>query len=493
LSLAVAGLFAKAGVPEEQTLAIVESLAAWDEKPWDRQRSVHTSYERVRSGLEVKGFFALRDYLPSDLASWLDAIAAKVRQATSPVLLLGATSAPEKPKVPEYLEPPERAFAGWIGEYCALVAPTTEAHRAFHLGVALTMVGAMLGRHVSARYGSDPLYTNLYTVLVGRSNKTKKDTAIKRATRVLTDSIADPSLMVNHGVHIVTDVGSAVALIDDLQEKTNVLLYITEFSKLVNNARRKGSETINQTLMAAFDTPTVLQNRSMANPLEARYPYLSMLTGTQPEILPSLISEEDMVTGFANRLFFVFGKPTSPLPLPPPLDRPMLQRMLTELWRVKQSYPEGASLEMTKAAQDLWCEWYVADWHAEGASPEEDGLRQRHATFIQKISLVYAVCEGARAVDLGHLENAISIVAWMWEHVRKSSPSWGRSVDGQIEERIIAILKSRGPMKRREIHMLCRGRWTSKEFGGIFEWMVRNDSLVTDAFGYVGLPEAAQR
>src|SRR5690606_39170619 len=199
-------------------------------------------------------------------------------------------------------------LSGWIGEYVELMLPTTEAPASYHYGVGMTLVGATIGRRVGVSYGSDPLYANLYCLLIGRSGRSRKDTAIKRATRLVMEPVQlGPERIVDSGVRVSTDIGSAEGLIRILKDQPNTLLYLTEFARLLQQARRKGTQTILPVLIEAFDTPPVLENLNKADPLEARYPYLSVLSATQPEILAGLMADDDLHSGFANRWLYIVG------------------------------------------------------------------------------------------------------------------------------------------------------------------------------------------
>lgn len=487
LALGLSGMLAKAGVPEEQTNTIIRALAEGDEELADRLKAVETSYSRIRAGQKVRGYHTLLQAIDAESLQWLDESLERIRKATSPQIVIGSgkQSAPGRQNV-EFLEPPDAAFVGWIGEYHDLVAPTTEAPSAYHLGVGLALAGSIIGRRICTEYNSDPLYTNLFLVLVGESNKSKKDTAIKRATRLLTSQINTKTSVLNHGVHVVTDVGSSTALLQDLQDFQNLLLYFTELSRVIGNARRKGTETILPTLMEAFDTPTVMHNRSMASPIEAKFPYVSMMAATQPAILADLMTGSDMMSGFANRLFFVCGSPTSPMAIAPSLDREALTALLMRLWQVRQSYEEGAALSMSRDAQELWKDWYDREWYLEEESVEMESLKQRHHVMIQKIALLYSICDGLREITLEHLQRAIQIRDWMWWNLQPLAQAWGRSIDGQIEELITVTLKRHGAMKRRDLQIKCsRRKWSSVEFARVFDAMVRNGMLNVDAFGVV--------
>ena len=245
----------------------------------------------------------------------------------------------------------------------------------------------------------------------------------------------------------------------------------------MGNARRMSTETIIPTLMEAFDTPVTMQNNSMANPIEALYPYLSIIAATQPDILTDTMSGTDMNSGFANRWLFVCGNSGIPNAFPPVLDRAVAGKLLIDLWEAKHSYDVGTGLRMTAEAIERWTTWYEADFYRESPSAEEDSMRARHAVLIQKVALIYAAAAGAKCLARPSPDRDRSDRV-DGEQMKRMTASWGRSVDGQIEERIKAVLGS--PMKRRLVQQMCNSRkWSSVEFGRVFESMVKNQAIVS--------------
>lgn len=496
LALALAGMLAKHGIPEAQAELILERLAADDEERGDRLTAVRTSYERVRSGMAAKGFFGLRELLPAAALEWLDAtLSAHAKRGVR--LSVGGkryeSAAEPQTEEDEYQPAPEAALRGWIGEYCRLMQPTTEAPAGFHLGVGLTVAGAVIGRRISIVAGGDVLYPNLFSLLVGRSGKSRKDTAIKRGVRMLSGAPMGARI-IKHEISITTDVASSEGLLKVLSDKPNTLLYITEFSKLVGNARRKATTTIVPTLIEAFDTPPVMANLNKASPVEARYPYLSILSATQPDILASLMADEDIHSGFANRWMFFCGSGVGPLPTPPAVDPVAAAKLLGDLWDIRQNvYPDEVALRFDAATQQRWNDWYCADYSRASGGPEEDAMRVRHSVLIQKIALIYAVADAASAIQLAHLEAAIAVIDWMWRHVQRLMATWGGNLQREIEQRIIEVLTKQGPMKRWQLQAKCSNRrWSAKDFSGALRALMETESVIADGAGYVAInPEAA--
>jgi hypothetical protein len=373
-----------------------------------------------------------------------------------------------------------------IGEYIDLMKPTTEAPDGYHLGVGLTIVGAMIGRRIYVNYGS-PLYANLFTLLVGTSGRSRKDTAIKRGTRMLTSRVNEKTKQRQANVQIVMDVTSAEGLISSLSEHSNILLYLTEFSRLMANAKRKGTTTIAPVLMEAFDTPTKISNLSKLNPVTADYPYLSILSATQPRILEGLMSEEDVHSGFINRWLIVPGESDSPLPWPTTVDNEVVLLLFERIHAaIHDAFPDGFAVDLGSDALPYWKSWYIDEWQRK-QTEDESAMRVRHPVLVIKLALIYTVLSGEHVITREILERAITIVEWMWNHVSRLLPGWGGTLHGRIEAKITQELNDRGPTKKRVLTQYCRSRtWSTQDFNAALEAMYKAGLIHIDANGTVG-------
>jgi hypothetical protein len=71
-------------------------------------------------------------------------------------------------------------------------------------------------------------------------------------------------------------------------------------------------------------------------------------------------------------------------------------------------------------------------------------------------------------------------------------PTWGGRIDTLIEERMVAVLSRRGPMRRRDLQIQCSNRrWRGTDFARVFDAAVKNGRIVVDPFGTVALAEDA--
>jgi hypothetical protein len=394
---------------------------------------------------------------------------------------------------------PEIARQGFIDEYIEIMRPTTEAPEGFHLGVALTVMGAMIGRSFYANFGKR-LHANLFTLLVGDSGQSRKDTAIgcgitllkttyTTATEVAVTGRKASTLQVGSGVKVATDISSGEGLISTLKDNPNVLMYLSEFARLMGNANRQGTRTIAPVLMEAFDTPDTLSNLAKLNPVEAKEPYLSILAATQPRILEGLLSDGDIHSGFINRWLIIPGKSTSPNFWPPAIDHAWLTVLFQNITQAIGTTGEPRAMDGSLAAKEFWKDWYESHWYQE-RTEDEASMAVRQPVMAIKIALIYAVLNGDQLIDERHLEIGIAIVEWMSAQVSPLLPSWGASPLAKLEQRIIAVLTERGPMKRREITQVTHNprRWNVQDIKRTIDALLDNGVVAMDSTGVIGIP-----
>jgi hypothetical protein len=144
ICLGVAGMLAKAGVPENDALMVIDEIGVDDEDIEDRRRAVQTTYARMAMGFETAGYMLLEDFLPLESITHIDDVLRPLPEAT---ITFHEPEPPLRP-VPSPIPPPE-AFYGYFGRYVAFMQDATFASDAWHLAAALTMVGAWVGRNAN--------------------------------------------------------------------------------------------------------------------------------------------------------------------------------------------------------------------------------------------------------------------------------------------------------------------------------------------------------
>lgn len=504
IALGLCGLLAKSGVSEDQAQEVIAILSSDDPETRDRFACVRTTYNRFRAGGDLLGFYGLKDLLPSVTLFTVEESLERVKNAAYPLLELGERTSMTCVTVNNRLyefafDPiPEICLRGWVGQYVENMLPTTEAPAAFHWAAAMGLASATFGRHVAIEYRG-PLFANLYLLLVGPSGKSRKDTAISNARNMLLREVHDGYAFIAPEPAVRGDVQSAEGIIDILAGQVeeghpaNLFLYLSEYSKLTGNAMRAGTSTIMPVLMELFDCPPFIGTSGRGKPTRAENPYVTIMAATQPAILASLVRPDDMTSGFSNRWFYVLGNGNGPKPRPQRVDHVWLNAAHRRLIETVESYSrrDGSLpvLTMSASCADRWDAWYIDHYNALDSSEEEAEMRQRHPVFAQKLSLIYAVLDGATEVQSCHLEAALAAVEWMWGHLRPLIRTWGRSDDGQIEERVLHVLHEHGAMKRRDLQAYCHNRrWSAVDFNRVLAGLLGSEVVVQGQDSVIGLP-----
>ena len=504
VALGLAGLLGKARVPEDQALAIVRQLSVDDRKPWDREACVRDTYTKLRAGVEVSGFYRLAGIVPDSALESVNGILSTFRQRNEPRIVLisdhqDRKGASDPVRLFNPSQPPQQAFYGWHGRYLDLVYPTTAAAVAFHLAASTTLEAAMIGRRIATIYAGDRIYPCQYSVVVGPTGGSYKDTAFKRSMQMIEAAqaveVRNKSL-VSAPFGQISDVASREAMIARMSRQPNLYMFASEITTILKNAQRDTTSTLLDALITIWDSPATIQNNSIAAAQEgtniAHEPTLNLYGGIQPSRMAEQMTETMMTSGLGNRLAIFMGNGRGKLPRTPRLDERGAAELFVELSRAIASYPYGAELEVTDRAGARWDDWFLA-------IPEEDDetaadMRVRYPVMIQKWGLLFAVTDGAPAIDIQHIDAAISLGDWMWDCVKQLLPTWGTSIERKIEERVLAILAERQPITRRDLSRYAKGKWTSRDVASVLKALSDTGQITFSADKrFVALSDYADR
>ena len=499
IALGLAGWLAKSGIPQAQTLRIIAALSSGDgEEARDRERAVETTYRHVESGSDAAGYTALQQRLPAAVLATVDEVLTAYRSATAPSLVIGSGRA-ATPPVHRIAPLPDEAFYGVLGEYVDLAAPTTEAADQFHVGAFLAVISAQAGRRFVHRYTDEELYCNLFVLLVGKSGSSRKDTAINRALRVTSLPWSD-GVLPTPPWHVSRDVSSGEGLISLLKDHPNTLLRLSELTSMTSKSERKGSESLNDYLINAYDCAETLENNSKVNPVIAELPYLTAIAATQPGRMEGAFTTRAVQSGLGNRWLIVPGRAKSAMPNPPGID----QRRAAALWRrivgnIQSVAPQARSdgrivptpISLDDACLPLWSEYYGVEHELandDDADETVSDMRQRLHVQVRKISMLLALTDGEITIRLPHLRAALAIVNWSWTETMRLIDLWNPSIESRIERRVLDVLASQGAMSNAKLQQTTRNRaWSATEYNRVIKALIEVGAIVRDAENTIAL------
>jgi hypothetical protein len=333
----------------------------------------------------------------------------------------------------------DRAYHGPLGTFALDAAPHTEADPVAILMSSLVVCGTIInnGPHVLAGNARHPCC--LFVNIVGDTAKARKGTALAPCLalgQVLDDTFADKRVMGGFG--------SAEKLIDELapaeqgSSDTRLLVVETEFGRILRVAARDGS-TMSQTIRDAWDGRP-LAARARHKTSVAKDHHVGLIGHITAEELRLLMTEADIYGGLANRLLWGAAHKTQNLPRGGSVPSKVIAKAAGDLAEPIIAARLLGEVSRTAAAEERWAALYdlMADDDPGGLL---GAVICRDAPQVLRLSLTYALLDGAAVIDADHVS-----AAWaLWQYCRDSAEMLFADLSGdRMVDRLLAAIRDAG-------------------------------------------------
>ena len=337
------------------------------------------------------------------------------------------------------------------------IEPHTEADLSALLFQFLGGFGNLIGRgpHTiadGARHGC-----NLFAAIVGVSSKGRKGTAWNHIRRVL--EAVDPEWAANRiqgglssGEGLIWGVRDPIEKQEAIREKRQIVGYQTvvedpgisdkrllivesELAATLRVMSRDGN-TLSTTIRQAWDTGD-LRVLTKNSPAQATGAHVSIIGHVTRDELLRFLTSIDTANGFANRFLWICSRRSKSLPEGGDIqsvDFVPLNRRLAELASLAHNAGE---FQRDEGARKIWREVYGA------LSESKPGLMgsvtARSEPQVLRLSLVYALLDGARAISEQHMLAALAA----WDYAEASAKFiFGDSLGYPEADRILTALRT---------------------------------------------------
>jgi hypothetical protein len=369
------------------------------------------------------------------------------------------------PRDPNWPKPPSaEAFYGLAGEVVDLIRPTTEADDVAILLQVLVAFGNVVGRNVYFPIEATRHHCNEFLVLVGRSAKSRKGTALGRTEQMLeavdhdwSSKRCQTGLSSGEGVvHAVrdevvnVDEDGTEKVIDEGVEDKRLMIVQGEFAGIAKQLERPGNN-LSVVLRDAWDG-RLLQNMTKNSPMQATGAHISIISHCTRDELGVSLSDVSFANGFGNRYLWAAVDRSKLLPLGGRLEPHALEEMQR---KVKAAYDyvltasNGGPCQAVHndEARDLWCEKYP---HLSRPLPGLTGaMLARSEAHTLRLSLISALMNRSTVIAVEHLEAALAI----WDYCERSA--WflfGDKLGDPLADDILKLLRGApGGLTRTEI------------------------------------------
>lgn len=401
--------------------------------------------------------------------------------------------APEATAADSWPDPmDDAAFIGIAGEFVRMTEPNTEADPVAILVQFLAAFGALIGRGPHYRVEGDEHHANLYALLVGPTAKGRKGTAWGR--------VHEPFKLIPGWKAPVTGLATGEGLKYHVRDATEgngdkpgdpgvpdkrLLAVQSEFASTLRVAARDGN-TLSTAMREAWDSGN-LRTLTKNDPVVVTGAHIAIIGHITADELRAELTATDAANGFANRFLFAAVRRSKLLPFGGDDGKPeevlaLAQRLraLAETARTRQR------VEMTEDARAVWAKVYPV--LAAGGDGLHGAVTARAEAQVCRLALVYALLDGADAIDVPHLLAALAV----WNYCDATAKFiWGASLGDRIADEIMRRLRQAGAegLTRTEIRDLFGRNHSAERIGAALELLQRKGHAMCETVKTEGRPK----
>ncbi|WP_405804864.1 DnaB-like helicase N-terminal domain-containing protein [Streptomyces sp. NBC_01187] len=301
-------------------------------------------------------------------------------------------------------------FCGWLGETVRELDDTSEADPVAVLMNLLSAAGAVIGRRPHIMVGNDRHPALLWALTIGPTSSGRKGSATSTARRVLAEALPDffgPE-------HTPRGLNSGEGLIeyvkdDDSDDPTSASLdkrlwvVESEYAVTMSRGRREGS-SLPGVLRQAWDGDSL--GSMVRDSLKATDPHIAILGHITPEEFRAKMQDSEMAGGTYNRFLPIFCHRN----LIMPGSRGASERLVSNLaagWRTVLK--DAAAVEHVRFSADAWalyCDTVYPALSDDSAGGVIAQFTARAAPYVQRVAMVYALCDHTDTINEGHMRAA---------------------------------------------------------------------------------------
>ena len=313
------------------------------------------------------------------------------------------------------------AFQGLAGDIVETVSPCTEAHPAALLGALIVGFGCAVGRGPHFTASGTRHFCNENFVIVGRSSRARKSTAVGNTRSILeTVGILPPTasgLSSGEGLIEAIRDGRPNARRDEDDddvdlgvEDKRLLITEEEFARTLVAMHRPGN-TLSTILRLGFDgqpwRSLTLNNKG----LTCAEPHPCLIGCITAEELCKRLGEIDAMNGFGNRVLWALVDRPHLLPLAGDLPWAKLKPLLRRLKKAFGFARVAGELHRTPEADELWVELY-AKFAATNYGGIVGCLTDRAEAHVLRLAMLFALLDlkpdEAPEISVDHLNAAVA-------------------------------------------------------------------------------------
>jgi len=388
---------------------------------------------------------------------------------------------------------PKAVFFGVFGEYVKAIADSTEADPVGILVQMLSCFSNIVGSGPFYRVGATIHRLNIFTVIAGRTSRSRKGTGWDIALNVM--RMVNPLWWENNinsglssGEGLITEVCDPDPDSEDpVVLDKRLFVFEPEFSKVLKVIARS-INTLTDVIRQAWDTGKLnIMNKN--TPVRASNAFISINAHITFLELRGLLSETDAFNGFGNRFLWFCVQRANIMPFGDAYEKidptPYIERIKKAVDFAKST----GRIQFDDTAHDLWESIYneLSEELPEEAASLFGELTARAEAQVLRLACIYALSDLSDVIKPWHLNAALALWKYSEDSVRYI---FGDALSNSMSEKILAALKAApNGLNRSEINDIFKHNKFKYQIDGALDQLKKADKATCKINKTAGRPE----
>jgi len=339
----------------------------------------------------------------------------------------------------------------------------TESPKLMHIWSAISGASACMGRHVALPFGIGDIYPNMFVLLVGPPG-TRKSQAIKYASSIIKDvtgvrfapddtggqrqglisaiegdmqldsqeqemALLDNAMAINS----LTDIGNLQVSTTNAIDASHIFACASEFGTFMG----EGNVNMTRFLNKVWDGEDY-NYKLKAEQKVLKDPLMTIVGGTTTSDIARILPAESIGQGFMSRWILVFAPQKAKKVARPFLD-PELRDKIGEVYAWLH-YEMRGEMQEDVEAHNLLNDIY----ENEDIDMQDSRFlyyAERRHTHLQKLAMVLAAVRKSYTIEVGDVQEAVSILSATEEFMPEALGEFGLSPVGAAKQKMLEFLQ----------------------------------------------------
>lgn len=303
----------------------------------------------------------------------------------------------------------------WLDDYATTASQYIDAPTIFQKIIAYWTLGAAVGKRVYYQFGSNPIFPNMFLVLVGKSGMIRKSTTKNFALDVLDKVCPEIDLPGR---------GSPEAFRDALDEKGWYgVLHYDEFYEFLVKRKKDYNADMDTTIMELFSHGRKSPIRTKTSG-EIRIPsdaVISFIAPTTLDLFVAGLTKDDLLSGLMARFMLIEAEKDIHYAVPPPMPDSVKTWLGSKLKDLIPNVQNAVEMKETPEARGMLEGMYDAinERVAETKHPLFGEAFNRGQIYALKMAMIHALSEKRVVLEQRDYEAVMPFIS-NWAEALKS-------------------------------------------------------------------------